>query len=250
MYKQIIMKTMNGFKPLTIFKDLIDGVKNDDDRLAKKLLNNIDKITDIKRGFGTIDISVNFKYGDYSFQIMDGYGKMYIPYKVDEICIRSEFLSKLLSKLKIIIDKEDVAQRLKKSQEANNLRNDEFAAAIVQYGGINNIAETILDKIKDSRSYWRGQIRLDKNKELVMLAPTNDSKEGRSIINTLIVDINTGVTRLEKSYGAYTDHKRYDGILNHHEIESLQKYVQLAKDTAQMKDDEKAIAINNLINLA
>jgi hypothetical protein len=80
-----------------------------------------------------------------------------------------------------------------------------------------------------------------------MLSPTNDSPQGRSIINTIIVDLNTGVTRLEKSYGAYTDHKRYDGKLSSSEIKSLDKYVKIAKDTAQMKDDEKAAAIRNLI---
>jgi len=243
------MKTMNGFKPLTIFKDLIDGVKTDDDRLAKKLLNNIDKITDIKRGFGTIDISVNFKYGDYSFQIMDGYGKMYIPYKVDEIRIKSKFLSKLLSRLKSAIDREDTIQRLKKAKAYAALRSSEFTEAINQHGGISKIAETILIKIQPV-SFWKGEIRLDNCNELVMLTPTNTTDEARKEFNTLIVNLHTGETRLEKSYAAFADHKRYDGILNYHEIESLQKYVQLAKDTAKMKDDEKATAINNLINLA
>lgn len=239
---------MNGFKPLTIFKDLIDGVKTDDDKLAKQILSNIDKIEDAHRQFRYLRV-VNFKYNGFRFELLDGAANMYSPGKSEAIKIKSKFLSKLWSGLLKDIDKKDTEDRLKKYQEDAKLKDIEFADALKQYGGITSIAETILDKIKDPKSYWKGQIRLDKNRELVMLAPTNDLKEGRRIINTLIVDLNTGVTRLEKSYGAYVDHKRYDGILNHHEIESLQKYVQLAKDTVQMKDDEKAIAINNLINL-
>jgi hypothetical protein len=161
--------------------------------------------------------------------------------------IKSKFLSKLFSQLKDVLNKKDVEDRLKKSQEEAKLKDTEFADVLKKNGGITGIAEIILSKIQNPNSYWRGQIRLDKNRELVMLSPTNDSPQGRSIINTIIVDLNTGVTRLEKSYGAYADHKRYDGKLSSSEIKSLDKYVKIAKETAQMKDDEKAAAIRNLI---
>lgn len=229
-------------------KDFVSGIKTDDDKLTKNLIGEVNKFEDIRRGFGRAAASYNFRYNGYQFEIMDGYGIMYPPGASSPINIKSKFLSKLFSELKGIVNKQEVADLLKKSQEDAKLKDTEFADAIKQYGGVTGIAETILDKIKDSKSYWRGQIRLDKNRELVMLAPTNDSKEGRSIINTLIVDLNTGVTRLEKSYGAYADHKRYDGKLSSSEIKTLDKYVKIAKDTAQMKDDEKAEAIRKLIN--
>jgi len=229
-------------------KDFVSGVKTDDDKLAKKLLSEIDKFTDIRNGYGRMDVSYQFRYEGYQFELMNGYAKMYAPNKMEPTDIKSKFLSKLFSEVKSILNKKEVEDRLKKSQEQAKLKDLEFKEALKQYGGILSIAETILDRIKDPKSYWRGQIRLDRSNELVMLSPTNDSKEGRSIINTLIVNLNTGETRLEKSYGAYTDHKRFDGKLSSSEIKSLDKYVTIAKDTAKMKDDEKAEAIRKLMN--
>ena len=228
-------------------KDFVSGVKTDDDKLAKNLLDDVSKLEDVRRGFGRNEISVNFRYNGYQFELFDGYAKMYPPSSSGPMDIRSKFLSKLFSELRKVIDKKDVEDRLKKSQEEAKLKDTEFTDVLKKNGGITGIAEIILNAIQDPKSYWRGQIRLDKNRELVMLAPTNDSAQGRSIINTLIVDLSTGVTRLEKSYGAYTDHKRYDGKLSGSEIKSLDKYIKIAKDTAQMKDDEKAAAIRNLI---
>lgn len=234
---------------LSDIKGFVSGVKTDDDKLAKQLLADINKLEDVKNGFGRHEISVIFRYGGYQFELFDGYAKMHGKvYNGEPLTIKSKFLSKLFSELRKIINKKDVEERLKKSQEESKLKELEFKDALKQYGGIIGIAETILDKIKDSRSYWKGQIRLDKSNELVMLSPTNDSKEGRSIINTLIVNLSTGETRLELSYGAYTDHKRFDGKLSSSEIKSLDKYVAIAKDTAKMKDDEKAEAIRKLTN--
>lgn len=246
LYEEFVeTKLTEGF--LQVVKDFVTGVKTDDDKLAKNLLNDSSKLEDIRNGFGHFNISVNFRYNGYLFELFDGYAKMYVPGKNEPIDIRSKFLSKLFSELRKNINKKEVEDRLKKSQEEANNKEIEFKEALKQYGGIVGIAETILDRIKDPKSYWRGQIRLDKSNELVMLSPTNDSKEGRSIINTLIVNLDSGQTRLEKSYGAYADHKRFDGKLTSSEIKSLDKYVKIAKDTAKMKDDEKAEAIRKLM---
>jgi hypothetical protein len=228
-------------------KDFVSGVKTDDDKLAKNLLDDSSKLEDVRHGFGRYEISVNFRYNGYQFELFNGYAKMYAPGKNEPIDIKSKFLLKLFSQLRAVLDKKDVEDRLKKAQEEAKLKDTEFADVLKKNGGITGIAEIILSNIQNPNSYWRGQIRLDKNRELVMLSPTNDSPQGRSIINTIIVDLNTGVTRLEKSYGAYADHKRYDGKLSSSEIKSLDKYVKIAKETAQMKDDEKAAAIRNLM---
>ena len=228
-------------------KDFVSGVKTDDDKLAKNLLDDSSKLEDVRHGFGRYEISVNFRYIGYQFELFNGYAKMYAPGKNEPIDIKSKFLLKLFSQLRAVLDKKDVEDRLKKAQEEAKLKDTEFADVLKKNGGITGIAEIILSNIQNPNSYWRGQIRLDKNRELVMLSPTNDSPQGRSIINTIIVDLNTGVTRLEKSYGAYADHKRYDGKLSSSEIKSLDKYIKIAKETAQMKDDEKAAAIRNLI---
>jgi hypothetical protein len=228
-------------------KDFVSGVKTDDDKLAKNLLDDSSKLEDVRHGFGRYEISVNFRYNGYQFELFNGYAKMYAPGKNEPIDIKSKFLLKLFSQLRAVLDKKDVEDRLKKAQEEAKLKDTEFADVLKKNGGITGIAEIILSNIQNPNSYWRGQIRLDKNRELVMLSPTNDSPQGRSIINTIIVDLNTGVTRLEKSYGAYADHKRYDGKLSSSEIKSLDKYIKIAKETAQMKDDEKAAAIRNLI---
>jgi hypothetical protein len=228
-------------------KDFVSGVKTDDDKLAKNLLDDSSKLEDVRHGFGRYEISVNFRYNGYQFELFNGYAKMYAPGKNEPIDIKSKFLLKLFSQLRAVLDKKDVEDRLKKAQEEAKLKDTEFADVLKKNGGITGIAEIILSNIQNPNSYWRGQIRLDKNRELVMLSPTNDSPQGRSIINSIIVDLNTGVTRLEKSYGAYADHKRYDGKLSSSEIKSLDKYVKIAKETAQMKDDEKAAAIRNLM---
>lgn len=233
---------------LSGIKDFITGVKTDDDKLAKKLLSDVDKFTDIRNGYGRMDVSYNFRYEGYQFELLDGYAKMYAPNKMEPTNIKSKFLSKLFSQIKSIVNKKDTEDRLKKSQEEAKLKDTEFADVLKKNGGIAGIAEIIINNIQNPRSYWTGQIRLDKNKELVMIAPINETPVGRSQINTIVVDLGTGVTRLEQSYGAYTDHRRYDGKLSNIEIKSLDPYVNMAKETAKMKDDEKAAAIRNLIN--
>ena len=229
-------------------KDFVSGVKTDDDRLAKDLLKEVGKFEDVRRGFGRVELSFNFRYNGYLFEIMNGYGKMYPPNKMEPISIKSKFLSKLYSELSSIVNKQEVADRLKKAQEEAKLKDTEFKDILKKHGGIDGIAETILDKIQNPRAYWRGQIRIDRPNTLVMISPIDESKEGRSLINTIIVNLSNGETRMEQSYGAYADHKRYDGKLSSSELKSLNKYVQIANDTAKMKDDEKAEAIRKIIN--
>jgi hypothetical protein len=228
-------------------KDFVTGVKTDDDKLAKKLLSEVDKFTDIRNGYGRMDVSYNFRYEGYQFELMDGYAKMYVPNKMEPTDIKSKFLSKLFLQIKSIVNKKDIEDRLKKAQEEAKLKDTEFADVLKKNGGISGIAEIIINNIQNPRSYWTGQIRLDKNRELVMIAPINETPVGRSQINTIIVDLSTGVTRLFKSYGAYTDHKEYNGKLSNSELKSLDPYVDMAKTTAKMKDDEKIKTIQNLL---
>jgi hypothetical protein len=229
-------------------KDFVTGVKTDDDKLAKKLLSDVDKFTDIRNGYGRHEISVNFRYEGYQFELFDGYARMHgNVYNGEPLTIKSKFLSKLFSQLRSDLNKKDTEDRLKKAQEEATLKDSEFVDVLKKNGGISGIAEIIINNIQNPRSYWTGQIRLDKNRELVMIAPINETPVGRSQINTIVVDLNTGVTRLEKSYGAYTDHKRYDGKLSNSELKSLDPYVDMAKTTAKMKDDEKIKTIQNLL---
>jgi hypothetical protein len=228
-------------------KDFVTGVKTDDDKLAKKLLSEVDKFTDIRNGYGRMDVSYNFRYEGYQFELMDGYAKMYVPNKMEPTDIKSKFLSKLFLQIKSIVNKKDIEDRLKKAQEEAKLKDTEFADVLKKNGGISGIAEIIINNIQNPRSYWTGQIRLDKNRELVMISPINETPVGRSQINTIIVDLSTGVTRLFKSYGAYTDHKEYNGKLSNSELKSLDPYVDMAKTTAKMKDDEKIKTIQNLL---
>ena len=233
---------------LSDIKDRLNGIKSVDDKLAKNLLNDINRFKDIQRGYGHFDASINFSYSGYRFEIFSGYGKMYIPSMAEPVSIKSKFLLKLQSKLKKIVEDKESKIYLKKSQDLYLQNTLEFQNAVKHHGGIGNIAEIILLNIQNPKSYWNGQIRLDKGNELVMLSPTNTTEYGRSIINTLIVNLNTGKTRLHKSYGAFTNHKQYDGILSKEEILELDEYVSIAKETAKIKDDEKAQAIHTLIN--
>ena len=107
---------------LTDLKDFVSGVRTDDDKLAKNLLKEISKFQDVRRGFGRVELSFNFRYNGYLFEIMNGYGKMYPPDKMEPISIKSKFLSKLYSGLSSIFNKQEVADRLKKTQEKAKLK--------------------------------------------------------------------------------------------------------------------------------
>lgn len=192
-------------------KDFIKGIKTDDDKLAKNLLDNVSKFTDVRRGFGRYESSYNFRFNSYHFELFDGYAYMRGPeIKEEHIIVKSKFFQKLYTQVKTIVNKQEYQESLKKAADEAKLKETAFTDILKKFGGISKIAEIILDKIKNPRAYWRGQIRLDRTNELVMISPIDETSEGRSLINTIIVNLSTGVTRLEQSYGAYADHKRYE----------------------------------------
>lgn len=252
------MKHINTFEQflnesfLSDVKDFIKGIKTDDDRLAKNLLENVSKFTDVKRGYGRYELSYNFRFNGYLFELFDGYAYMYGPDIKDNLVIRSKFFQKLYSQVKDIVNKQETEENRKKAVETQKLKEAEFNQVLKKFGGIAGIADYIFEqtqKAAANNAFWQGQIRIDSNPTtLVMTAPINESNEARKMINTIVVNLGTGSVTMHQSYGAYADYKKYEGHLSSSELRSLDKYVQIAKDLAKASKDKKIEIIKNIIN--
>ncbi len=227
--------------------DFVQGIKTEDDRVAKNLLKDFNNIRDIRRGSGRSSGGIDFKYKNCSIEIYDGWGEVYKTN--DGIKIKSKLLSKLFYKLRKDLDKKEAEENLVRIQKLKMDKDIEFKNALIEHGGIEGIAETILKNIENPQSFWKGQIRIDSNtneRSLIMLAPINETTDGRRQINTIIVNLSTGKIHMEKSYGAYWDHKQYDGTLTELELKSLDKYILIANKINENKTIEKNSILKNL----
>ena len=231
---------------INIISDFLQGIKTEDDRVAKKILKNFNKIQNIKRGSGRSSGGIDFKYENHLIEIYDGRGTIYKD--INGINIKSRILSRLFYKLRKDLDKKESEENLIKIKQHQLAKNIEFKNALLKHGGIEEIAETILKKIENPQSFWKGQIRIDdpnsSKQSLVMLSPidTDDRKD----INTIIVNLSTGKICMGRSYGAYTDHKQYEGFLTESELKSLDKYILIAKNIYKNKTIEKNSILKEL----
>lgn len=210
-------------------KGLITGEKTEDDKIARKILKDIDSI-EFKEGGGLYPRPINFEYNGYKFSCMSGTCEFYgndIPYH-KKIEINSVFLRKLYTiASNKISEKEN--EELKRKIELKKIENAQYLIDFVsKNGGIEDIVFNILktnfeenkkkypDKLDSIYSEDSG-IRYDNdrnfNRLVVILDTFNFTKTGNRI-TSVSYDFKSNKLEINVSYAAYSDHIEYKMTLN------------------------------------
>ena len=203
------------------FKGLLTGVKTDDDKLAKKILKDIDSI-DFSYG-GLYPHTLTFDYNGYRFSCMSGTCTLYG--NNDKIEIQSKFLRDLYEKgIRKAYDKKDNEYKLKKEKERKELEK-ETIDFIESKGGLDSLLNEFIYSIFDynkKKSYtnliskydWvknEGGVRYDKeDNRLLIIAPYILSK---NLLHSIIFNFNTNELKIDISYKAYSNYKEYKMIV-------------------------------------
>lgn len=210
-------------------KGLITGEKTEDDKIARKILKDIDSI-EFTEGGGLYPRPINFEYNGYKFSCMSGSCEFYgndIPWN-KKMEIESEFLRKVYSIAKIRIREKEQSD-YKKRKEKERLELEKETIEFIEKNGdiediVFNILKTNLEENKkiypdklDSIYSEDSGIRYDNdrnfNRLVVILDTFNFTKTGNRI-TSVSYDFKSNELEINVSYAAYSDHKEYKMTLN------------------------------------
>lgn len=201
------------------FKNLITGEKTEDDKIAKNLLKNVDKI-EFREGPGLYPRPITFDYEGYRFYLYYGKSEFYgneISYS-DKMRIESDFLKKLYDIAKIrIMEKEQSDYKIRKEKERLELQK-ETIEFIEKNGGLEQIVYDILytnlNKNKSKNPQELSSI-FDKSSGIRYDVDNNylhihiDTFNYKGGVTSVTYDFNKFELEVRNSYPAYGNHKEY-----------------------------------------
>jgi hypothetical protein len=205
-------------------KGLITGEKTDDDKIAKKLLKNVDNI-EFKEGPGLYPRPITFDYEGYVFYLYYGKSEFYgneVSYN-DMMKIESNFLKKLYDIAKIRIREKEQSDYKKRKEEKRLKLEKETIEFIEKSGGLEEIVYDILytnlnknrlknpkelSSIFDKSSGIRYDV--DGNRLYIHIDAFN-YKDG---VTYVIYDFNKFELEVRNSYPAYNNHREYKMKVN------------------------------------
>jgi len=206
------------------FKGLLTGVKTDDDKLAKKILKDIDSI-DFSYG-GLYPHTLYFTYNGYRFSCMSGSCTLYGD--KDKIEIESKFLRDLYENgIRKAYDKRDKEYELEKEKERKELEK-ETINFIKSNGYLDSLLNEFIYSIFDynkKRSYtnliskydwvkFEGGVRYDgEDNKLLIVAPYDLSKNLNIPISSIIFDFNNLELKIDISHKRYSNYREYRVIV-------------------------------------
>lgn len=249
---------------LTSIKDKIMGIKTDDDRLAKKILKDIDNI-DFSY-VGLYPHTLTFNYDNYRFSCMSGICDLYV--NGDKVNIKSKFLIDLYEKgIEKAYDKRDKEYSLEKERKRKE-KEDIFIKIVNDKGGFDDFINDFIYEIYNfnkkkvrssyppSRFEWIESeisgVRFDSEyKKLVISSPYEIAKSGLSFIS---FNFESNELSVSYSYAAYSNHKEYKMIIdkNHKWYNTLNQVkenaIYVANLSSKDKDSNKGRLIKKLLN--
>lgn len=203
------------------FKDLLTGVKTEDDKIAKKILKDID---DIEFSYGGLyPHTLIFDYNGYRFSCISGKCDLYGG---DEVEIQSKFLRDLYERgIKKAYDKKDKDHLSKKDKERKELEK-ETADFIESRGGLDTLLNEFIysifhhNKKKSSTNLiskydWiknEGGVRYDKEYNRIIISSPYDI--ARNDIQSIIFNFDDNELEINISYPVYGDYKKLKLTIN------------------------------------
>jgi hypothetical protein len=206
------------------FKGLITGEKTEDDKIAKKLLKNVDKI-EFREDGGLYPRAIVFDYEGYRFYLYYGKSEFYgneVSYN-DKMEIESDFLKKLYDIAKIRIREKEQSDYKKRKEKERLELEKETIEFIEKNGGIEEIIYDILytnlNKNKSKNPQELSSI-FDKSSGIRYDIDDNylyihiDTFNYKGGITSVMYNFNNLELVVRNSYPAYGNHKEYKMRVN------------------------------------
>jgi hypothetical protein len=214
-------------------KGLITGEKTEDDKIARKILKDVDNI-EFRKGpdlYPSISVNrpIDFEYNGYKFSCMYGTCEFYgndITYH-KKIKIESEFLKKLYTIAKNKILQKENEELRKKLEEKRIKKYQELIHFVSKSGGIEDIVFNILktnfdenkrkNPTKLSSIYDRSSgIRYDRDDNYIYISIDVFNYKGHNDITSVSYNFKDFKLDIRVSYAAYGSYREYDITLDEH----------------------------------
>lgn len=242
------------------FKSLITGEKTEDDKIARKILKDIDNI-DFSYG-GLYPHTLYFNYNGYRFSCMSGHCDLYGDDGKTEIS--SKFLRDVYEKgMTKAYAKRDNEYKLKKEKERKELEK-ETISFIENNGGfeslINNYIYQVFSYNKRissskliSKYDWldnQGGVRYDLADSYIAIVAPNGQVDKNSI-TSIIYSFKTNELKISISYPAWSNHKSYKIIIKsdhdwYNILDDIRKDIIKYKSFNNEKSKTKSRILKNL----
>jgi hypothetical protein len=206
------------------FKGLITGEKTEDDKIAKNLLKNVNKI-EFREDGGLYPRPIVFDYEGYRFYLYYGKSEFYgneISYH-NMMKIESDFLKKLYDIAKVRIRKKEESEYKERKEKERIELERETIDFIEKNGGLEEIVYDILytnlNKNKSKNPQELSSI-FDKSSGIRYDVDDNylhihiDTFNYKGGITSVTYDFNKFELEVRNSYAAYSDYKEYKMRVN------------------------------------